>query len=150
MEAALRIASRIEAIDISSNVTESRRPYQGDRGARQQDNRLRTVEDSACSVDYDPKVKRQLAEMRGALQNVREQLAQQRRFVQPTQPREQYERDDAQAAKVLSTDPTSSAPDLDATAATSTRKATSRGEVIKSRPPDMFLAHATRATRPTI
>ena len=126
MEAALRIASRIEAIDISSNVIENKRQYQGDLGVRQQDNRLRTVEDSTYSVDYDPTVKRQLTEMRRALQNVRKELAQQRKIVRPTQSREQFERDNAQAAKLLSTNTTSSTLDLDATAATSPREATSR------------------------
>ena len=89
---------------------------------RQQDNRLRTVEDSRYSVDYDPKVKRQLAEMRGALQNVRKELAQQRKIVRPIQSREQFERDNAQAAKVLSTNTTSSTLDLDATVLLSCKK----------------------------
>jgi hypothetical protein len=77
MEAALNIASRIEAIDISGTLGSAimGREEQKDRGNLHNENRSKQFASSVDGYGHDLRMKKQLAEMRGALNNMREELA---------------------------------------------------------------------------
>ena len=100
METALSIASRVEAIDLSNNVGERYPRNQGDRGGRAQENRFRSVTDSKEEADDSASLERQMAEMRGALEDVQEQLALQRQNVQLSQSRGRAQLSDKQVASL--------------------------------------------------
>ena len=87
IETALSIACHVAAIDLSSNVGERYPRHQGDRSGCAQENCFRSVIDSKEEADDSANLERQMAEMRGSLENKQEQIALQRQDVRLSQSR---------------------------------------------------------------